>query len=222
MTDLVALVKRSDELATAGDWGPEARSVNAKLVEAQPRAAGAWLRLGNCAEAAGDLEDAEHAFRTVLRLQAGERTERAARHRLIGIAERREARLVADPGEARRRATALRDAGRTDAADVWFRHAVDLTEGTEEKIAALAAWASMLRSARDFRRAHDALREAIALDGSRVTNKASFVAWAASLADLGEVAAARNELDRLRSLHRRDPDLDRLEQRIAALESRRR
>ena len=80
----------------------------------------------------------------------------------------------------------------------------------------------MLRSARDFRRAHEVLREAIALDGSRVTNKATFVSWATSLADLGEVAAARNELDRLRSLHRRDPDLDRLEQRIAALQTRRR
>jgi tetratricopeptide (TPR) repeat protein len=196
--------------------------VNQKLVEAQPRAAGAWLRLGNCAEAAGDLDDAERAFRAVLRLQAGDRTERVARHRLIAIAELREARLVSDPAQARRRAMELRDAGRTGAADVRFRRAVDLAGDTHEQIAALTAWASMLRSARDFQKADEVLREAISLDGSRVTNKAAFLAWTATLADLGQVAAARNELDRLRSLHRRDEDLDRLEQRIAALERRRR
>lgn len=222
VTDLVDLVRRSEELAAAGDWGPEARSVNARLVEAQPRAAGAWLRLGNCAEAADDLDEAERAFRTVLRLRPGDKTERIARHRLIAMAELREARRVTDPDAARQRAMKLRDAGRTEAADVWFHRAVDLAAETHEKIAALTAWASMLRGARDFRRAHDVLREAIALDGSRVTNRASFVAWAASLADLGQIAAARNELERLRSLRGRDEYLDRLERRIAALERRRR
>ena len=195
--------------------------MNAQLVEAQPRAAGAWLRLGNCAEAAGDLEDAERAFRTVLRLNPGDRTERIARHRLIAIAEGREARLVSDPTQTRRRAMELRDAGRIDAADVWFRRAVDLAGDAHGQIAALTAWASMLRSARDFQRAHNVLREAISLDGSRVTNKVSFAAWAATLADLGQVAAARNELDKLRPLHQRDEYLDRLERRIASLESRR-
>ena len=196
--------------------------MNAQLVEAQPRAAGAWLRLGNCAEAAGDLDDAERAFRAVLRLNPGDKTERIARHRLIAIAELREARLVSDPTQARSRAMELRDAGRTEAADIWFRRAVGLAGDTHEKIAALTAWASMLRSARDFQGADKVLREAISLDGSRVTNKASFVAWAATLADLGQVAAARNELDKLRALHRRDEYIDRLEQRIGSLESRRR
>jgi tetratricopeptide (TPR) repeat protein len=217
----MALVKRSQELAAADDWGPEARSVNAQLVELQPDAAGVWLRLGHCAEWARDLEEAERAFRTVLHLQPGSRMERIARHRLIVIVELRAARGVTEPGEARRRAMEHRDAGRLEAADVWFRHAVDLAGRTEDKVAALAAWASMLRTERKFREAHDVLLEAISLDRSRVTNRASFVSFAASLADLGQIQAARNELNQLRSLRPRDEYLDRLEQRIAALESRR-
>lgn len=221
MADLVALVKRSEELATAEDWGPEARSVNTRLVEAQPEASGVWLRLGHCAEWACDLDEAERAFRTVLRLQPGSRMERVARHRLVVIAELRATRGITEPTEARRRAMELRDAGRVDAADVWFRHAVELAGRTEEKIAALTAWASMLRTERKFQEAHDVLLEAISLDRSRVTNRPSFVSFAASLADLGQVRAARNELTKLRSLRPRDEYLDRLEQRIAALESRR-
>jgi tetratricopeptide (TPR) repeat protein len=222
VTDLAALVRRSGELAAADDWGPEARSVNARLADAQPNAAGVWLRLGNCAEFAGDLDDAEQAFRTVLRLQPSTRVERIARHRLIAVAELREARKVREPETARRRAMEHRDAGRTEAADIWFTHAVRLAGTSGEKIAVLTAWASMLRSERKFEEAHEVLREAISLDASRMTNKASFVAWAATLADLGQVAAARHEVDRLRSLHRRDEYLDRLEHRIAALERRRR
>jgi Flp pilus assembly protein TadD len=221
VADLVALVKRSAQLAAADDWGPEARSVNAQLVEAQPEASGVWLRLGHCAEWAGDPDEAERAFRTVLRLQPGSRVERIARHRLIIIAEVRAARGTTEPSDARRRAMELRDAGRVEAADVWFRHAVDLAGRTEEKIAALSAWASMLRTERKFQEAHDVLLEAISLDRSRVTNRPSFVSFAASLADLGQVQAARHELNKLRSLKPRDDNLDRLEQRIAALESRR-
>jgi tetratricopeptide (TPR) repeat protein len=56
------LQRQTDELATTGDWGPEAEALNRRLLELDPHRKVAMTRLARCFRERGDLEAAEALY----------------------------------------------------------------------------------------------------------------------------------------------------------------
>ncbi|SRR6266540_2841572 len=63
-----ALLRRSEGLAKAEDWGDDAEDVNRRLLEADPRCAVALTRLGRILFERGDLDEGEQMYQRVLDL----------------------------------------------------------------------------------------------------------------------------------------------------------
>jgi tetratricopeptide (TPR) repeat protein len=203
--ELRELARRSSQLAKADDWGEEALRVNARIVELRPGAEGALMRLANCQWKTGDGQAAEDAYRQVLSLGKDATHVKIAQRRLGEIGEIRRAAECTSSTEARQQAIWFRDQGAIERARPWFRRAVEVAHDDAERTSAFSAWVSMLRSARQFEAALGLLRESIAAEPSRRSNKASYTALVATLVDLGRLDEAMSEGPQLLKLHPDDP-----------------
>ncbi len=56
------LQRQADQLATMGDWGPEAESLNRRLLELDPERKQAMTRLARCLREKGDVDAAEALY----------------------------------------------------------------------------------------------------------------------------------------------------------------
>jgi len=66
--DVASLQRQADELASLGDWGPKAETVNRRLVELDPNRIVAYTRLAKCLKEKGEIEVAEVLYRRVVEL----------------------------------------------------------------------------------------------------------------------------------------------------------
>jgi hypothetical protein len=66
--DVSAFERLAERLAQRGDWGPDAETVNRRLIEAAPQQLVAYTRLARCLRERGDIEGAEALYRQVLQI----------------------------------------------------------------------------------------------------------------------------------------------------------
>lgn len=105
------LIRRADEFAVRGDWGPAAEEGNRRLIELDPKRVIAYTRLAKCLREKGDSEPAEALYRRVLELEPGNRI---ASNYLAGLKAEGEGRPRVDIDElaaarARARTGVVRD-----------------------------------------------------------------------------------------------------------------
>lgn len=81
------LIRRTDELAAAGDWGPAAEEANRRLIEMDPTRVIAYTRLAKCLRDMGNPEASEALYGRVIELDAGNRI---ARNYLADLKAQRE------------------------------------------------------------------------------------------------------------------------------------
>lgn len=102
--DITALEQKAVDFARRGDFGDEARQVNAELTKIAPANQGAWTRLARCNIELGLLDDANAALERVLLLNPQNMIARS----LLQEAIRREVRLAPDPAPVALRARGVR------------------------------------------------------------------------------------------------------------------
>ena len=87
------LIRQTDELAAAGDWGPAAEEANRRLIELDPSRVVAYTHLAKCLRDMGNPEAAEALYGRVVELDPGNRI---ARNYLGDLKAKREATSKTD------------------------------------------------------------------------------------------------------------------------------
>jgi tetratricopeptide (TPR) repeat protein len=202
--ELASLVRESQRLVKAGDWGPAALAVNAELV-GLGGGVGARRRLALCLEEAGRYEEALAEFERVVADARPDRDDAEDAQRRISIVQAYiDSAKTTSFEAANKRARALRDEAKVNEALIWHERAVELARTPRDQAIALVSWSSTLRPVRRLVEAMDLVSRAIAVDDSRTTNTVAFVEKIAVLNDQGKVQGAVDEAEKLLALHPTD------------------
>jgi tetratricopeptide (TPR) repeat protein len=199
------LLRESERLAHAGNWGAEALEANRQLAELSPGAAGVHRRLGLCLEEACDYGAALRELEQAVALAGpGSPIAEMALPELDRVRARVEAGRVRAFQHAQAKALSLRSVARVDEALIWHERAAELAATAADEALALASWAATLRPLRRLDQEAQLVSRAIALDPSRRTNRIAYTVKIAVLVDQRKLEAGVREAEALLAEHPND------------------